>query len=214
MRVAVIGPTNIARVGAAAGIEADVYAQAAAEVGRLLAAAGVGLIVVPDRGVAIAALDAYLAGGGPWLTGLCPSSGVSEPAAAAAVLAHRHRCHEVVDDLSWYEQHHRIGVLADRMICVGLSCGTLAELAWTKWTPGPPVALLRGTMSGVPPEMLAEIPGTELDLAELPAWLGLPETPRDATIPPAAPAAPAASAAPAAPAGPAAPATPEREPRR
>jgi hypothetical protein len=46
------------------------------------------------------------------------------------------------------------------MVCVGLSCGTLAELAWTKWTPGPPVALVRGTMSGVPPEMLAEIPAT------------------------------------------------------
>jgi hypothetical protein len=179
MRVAVIGPTNVARVGGAAGIGPDAYIRAAAAVGRLLAAAGAGLIVVPDRGVAIAAMDAYLAYGGPRLTGLCPSSGVSEPAAAVAVREHRDRCHEVVDDLSWYEQHHRIGVLADRMVCVGLSCGTLAELAWTKWTPGPPVALVRGTMSGVPPEMLAEIPAAVLDLTELAGWLGLPEAPRD-----------------------------------
>jgi hypothetical protein len=188
MRVAVIGPTNIARVGAAAGIGPDTYIQAADAVGELLAAAGAGLIVVPDRGVALAAMDAYLTHSGPHLTGLCPSSGVSEPAAAVAVREHRDRCHEVVDDLSWYEQHHRIGVLADRMVCVGLSCGTLAELAWTKWTPGPPVALVRGTMSGVPPEMLAEIPATVLDLAELADWLGLAAGSQDAAAGPDAPA--------------------------
>ncbi len=179
MRVAVIGPTNIARVGSAAGIGPDAYLGAAAAVGRLLAAAGCGLIVVPDRGVAIAAMEAYLADDGPRLTGLCPSSGVSEAAAAVAVHAHRDRCHQVVDDLSWYEQHHRIGVLADRLVCVGLSCGTLAELAWTKWTPGPPVALIRATMSAVPPEMLAEIPATVLELTDLAGWLGLPQPPAD-----------------------------------
>jgi hypothetical protein len=179
MRVAVIGPTNVARVGGAAGIRPTAYIRTASAVGRLLAAARAGLIVVPDRGVAIAAMDAYLAYGGPRLTGLCPSSGASEPAAAVAVRENRDRCHEVVDDLSWNEQHHRIGVLADRMVCVGLSCGTLAELAWTKWTPGPPVALVRGTMSGVPPEMLAEIPAKVLDLTELAEWLGLPEVLRD-----------------------------------
>jgi hypothetical protein len=181
MRVAVIGPTNVARVGGGAGIGPDAYIRAAAAVGRLLATAGAGLIVVPDRGVAIAAMDAYLAYGGARLTGLCPSSGVSEPAAAVAVREHRDRCHEAVDDLSWYEQHHRIGVLADRMVCVGLSCGTLAELAWTKWTPGPPVALVRGTVSGIPPEMLAEIPAAVLDLTELAGWLGPPEAPRETT---------------------------------
>lgn len=174
MRVAVIGPTSLARVGAAAGIAPDAYTRAAAAVGRLLAQAGAGLIVVPDRGVAIAAMDGYLAHGGRWLTGLCPSSGVSEPAAAVSVRQHRDRCHQVVDDLSWYEQHHRIGVLSDRMICVGLSCGTLAELAWTKWTPGPPVALVKDTMSAVPAEMLAEIPATILDQSDLASWLGLP----------------------------------------
>jgi hypothetical protein len=80
------------------------------------------------------------------------------------------------------------------MVCVGLSCGTLAELAWTKWTPGPPVALVRGTMSRVPPEMLAEIPATVLDLAELPGWLGLPEAGQAGSVGLAGPADPAAPA--------------------
>lgn len=173
MRVAVIGPTNIIRVGGAADLEPRVYTDAAAAVGRLLAVAGAGLIVVPDRGVAVAAMDAYLEHGGLKLTGICPSSGVSEPAAAVAVQARRDRCHEVIDDCSWYEQHYRIGVLSDRMVCVGLSCGTIAELAWTKWTPGPPVALIRGTMSGVPPEIAAEIPAEVIDLPDLANWLGL-----------------------------------------
>jgi hypothetical protein len=174
LRIAVIGPTNLARVGGAAGIPREVYANAASTVGRMLAAAGHALIVVPDRGVAVAALEAYLDNGGPNLIGICPSWGTSEPAAAVAVQAHRSRCHEVVDDCSWYEQHHRIGVMSDRMICVGLSCGTVAELAWTKWTPGPPVALVRSTMSGVPPEIMAEIPAETVDLDDLNAWLASP----------------------------------------
>ena len=187
MRVAVIGPTNVARVGDAAGIGPDTYTRAAAAVGRLLAAARAGLVVVPDRGVALAAMDAYLAHGGPQLTGLCPSSGVSEPAAAAAVREHRERCHEVMDDLSWYEQHHRIGVLADRWYASGSAAdagraGLDQVDAGTAGRAGP------GTMSGVPPEMLAEIPATVLDLAELADWLGVPQAAHDAAADAGAPA--------------------------
>jgi hypothetical protein len=170
LAVAVLGPTHLARVGAAAGIPPAHYEATAASVGRLLAEAGHALIVVPDRGVAMAAMDAYLDAGGPRCVGLCPSSGVSEPAAPLAIASHRARCHEIVDDCSWYEQHHRIGVMSDRMVCIGVSCGTIAELAWTKWTPGPPVALIAGTTSPLPPEILAETPIEVLELDRLAGW--------------------------------------------
>jgi len=171
LRVAVIGPTNIQRVGAAAGIAPHVYIDAAYEVGRQLAAGGHTLIVVPDRGVAVAAMEAYLDEKGRHLVGICPSSGVSEPAAVLGISKWRDRCHEVVADCSWYEQHHRIGVLSDRMVCVGLSCGTVAELAWTKWTPGPSVALVRSTMSGLPPELMAEVSAELVELEDVADWL-------------------------------------------
>jgi predicted Rossmann-fold nucleotide-binding protein len=171
LTVGMIGPTNIAKVSAAAGLDPARYHQAAHDTGALLAAKDHTMVVVPDRGVAVSAMDGYLAGDGPLLVGICPSSGHSEPAADPAISSHRDRCHHIVDDCSWFEQHHRIGLMSHALICVGLSSGTLTELAWTKWTPGPPVAIVAGTFSAIPTELHAEIPLTIVEFARLPDWL-------------------------------------------
>jgi hypothetical protein len=42
------------------------------------------------------------------------------------------------------------------MVGVGLSCGTLAEIAWTKWVRKPDVLVLGTTISQIPPEIAAE----------------------------------------------------------
>jgi hypothetical protein len=42
------------------------------------------------------------------------------------------------------------------MVCVGLSCGTMTEIAWTKWVRKPRVLALRETFSAIPVEILAE----------------------------------------------------------
>ncbi|WP_218014433.1 hypothetical protein [Mycolicibacterium palauense] len=158
-------------MSAAAGLDPARYHRAAHDAGALLATMGHTMVVVPDRGVALAALDGYLSTDGPHVIGICPSSGPSEPAGIPAIATHRTRCHRIVEDCSWFEQHHRIGLLSDAMICVGLSSGTLTELAWTKWTPGPPVAIIAGTFSTIPPELHAEIPLTVVDFRDLPDWL-------------------------------------------
>ncbi|MDX2376560.1 hypothetical protein M4I32_07080 [Microbacterium sp. LRZ72] len=170
--VAVLGPSNIARTAGAAGIDPARLVAAAETVGAALARRGWGMIVVPDRGIAVAAMDGYLTDGGTRLIGLCPASGVCEPAATASIQAQQDRCHHLVDDLTWYEQHHRIGVLADAMVTIGLSCGTIAELAWTKWNPtAPPVAFIAGTASGLPVELAAELRVDETPLEGVDAWL-------------------------------------------
>lgn len=169
--VAVIGPTNAERVGGAAGIALARYQSAAEEIGRMLAEEGFGLVVVPDRGVAVWAMDGYLDAGGAELVGLCPSSGVSEPAGGAAIAAQRQRCHRIVDDLSWYEQHARIGSMTEAMVAVGLSCGTVAELVWTKWTRVPRLAIVADTISGLPPEIAAEIEVDMVSIDEVRGWL-------------------------------------------
>jgi hypothetical protein len=173
----VIGPTSVERVANAAGVDPARVLAAAGSVGSLVAAGSHRLMVVPDRGVAVAALTAYRRAGGPEVVGIVPVSGPSEAAADVSIASHLGECDVVIREYSWFEQHHTIGRLSDVMVCVGLSPGTLAELAWTKWTPGPPTAIIAGTSSPPPPELLAETPTTVLGLSELAAWLAA-ATPR------------------------------------
>ena len=170
--VAVLGPSNIARVAAAAGIAPARLIDAAEQVGDMIARRGWSMIVVPDRGVAVSAMDGYLAAGGTRLIGLTPASGISEPAAMPSIELQRVRCHELRDELTWYEQHHQIGEMSDAMVTIGLSCGTIAELAWTKWNPSPPpVSFVAGTASGLPPEIAAELRVDVIALANIGDWL-------------------------------------------
>ena len=187
LTVAVIGPTSVEHVARAAGIDPDKLVMAAEAVGALLAAAGHRLLIVPDRGVAIAALAAYRLAGGPEVVGIVPVSGPSESVADASIASHLDECDVVIREYTWFEQHHTIGRLADAMVCVGLSPGTLAELAWTKWTPGPATAIIDGTSSPPPPELLAETPTRLLRLADLESWLAgaAPRAPAAASTSPA-----------------------------
>jgi hypothetical protein len=62
----------------------------------------------------------------------------------------------VIDDLTWPEQFPRICQLAEIMLCIGLSCGTMGEIVWTKWVGGPPVVVIEPLISSIPPEIIAE----------------------------------------------------------
>jgi predicted Rossmann-fold nucleotide-binding protein len=156
VRVAVIGPSDIGRVARAAGADPGRIEAAAAEAGRLLAAAGHELVVCPDRGVPVIAARAYRAAGGRRILGLIPASGDSAPGSISRVERHSALCDEADRSLTWYEQHARIVRDSDAMICLGLSCGTACEIAWTKWTKRIPVYVLDGLGSAVPPEIGAE----------------------------------------------------------
>lgn len=155
-RVGVIGPTNLPRIAGASGIPVARYRRCAQAVGRLLARWDLELVVVPDRGVAVLALEAYRAAGGRKVIGLVASGGDSESGATENCLARAHLCDQVVSGLTWHEQHAAICRVSDLMVGVGLSYGTLAEIAWTKWVHGPQVLLLRSTVTGLPAEILAE----------------------------------------------------------
>lgn len=154
--VAVIGPTNLPRIAAATGIPQDRYVAYAGHVGELLAAIGSTLVVVPDRGVAMAALTAYRERGGPWVVGIAPTGGECDPEAQAVGERALRLCDEVLGSVTWYEQHAAICRVSDLMIGIGLSCGTMVEMAWTKWIKKPEVLVLAPTVSVIPPEILAE----------------------------------------------------------
>jgi predicted Rossmann-fold nucleotide-binding protein len=156
MRVGIIGPTDIDVTSKAAGLDPAVCKHTAIAAGEGLARRGYAVALVPDRGVAVLAAQAYRAAGGLHLLGIIPHGGTSAQAATTCCDSHRDLCHETVEDLNWNAQHERICQLADVLVCIGMSCGTIAELAWTKWVGNTPVIAIRPLMSGIPPEVEAE----------------------------------------------------------
>jgi hypothetical protein len=90
------------------------------------------------------------------MIGLIPSGGTGMQKETSECPKHRHLCDVVIDDLTWTEQFPRICQLAEIMLCIGLSCGTIGEIVWTKWVGGPPVVVIEPLISGIPPEIMAE----------------------------------------------------------
>ena len=156
MKVGIIGPSNIDGVSEAAGIDPGRMREQAGEAGRTLASSGHELVIVPDKGVPVIAAKAYRAAGGKKIWGLIPTSGHSAEGASSRVQRNSCLCDETRRDLTWHEQHSRLVEFADVLLCVGMSCGTLCEIAWTKWTKKIPVFILTGQGSRVPPEIEAE----------------------------------------------------------
>ena len=156
MRIGIIGPTNILLTATAAGLDPAACANAARAAGEGLARRGHELLVVPDRGVALLAAEAYRAAGGRRLIGIFPRGGTDIQDALTECDEHRSLCHETIEGLNWTEQHERICQLSEALLCIGLSCGTVAEIAWTKWVGHRPVVVIRPLVSGMPPEIAAE----------------------------------------------------------
>ena len=166
--VALIGPTNLARISLASGLPVSTYEDCASGAGAAVARNNAILAVVPDRGVALVGARAYRAEKGAWLIGLVPDGGPSDSVATSNCRLNAAGCDEVLDGFTWHHQHATLCQLSDVMICVGLSCGTLTEIAWTKWLRGPRVLALRKTFESIPREILAETDVQMIDdLAEL-----------------------------------------------
>ncbi|NEK19007.1 hypothetical protein [Rhizobium leguminosarum] len=155
--VGLIGPTNLAKMSNFSGITEQIYEDHAYHTGKLVADHGATIALVPDRGVALAGLNGYRDAGGEWIIGLVPSGGPSDAVATPNCLDNALICNEVLSDFTWHHQHALICELSDLLVCVGLSCGTIAEIAWTKWVKGPKILALANTMTSVPPEILADV---------------------------------------------------------
>ena len=161
--VGMIGPTNITRVSEAGGIDPALYKHYANEAGRLIAKLDAIIALVPDRGVALHALQGYQAAQGSWSLALAPDGGPSEDVATSNCEQNSTACDETLGGFTWHHQHANICELSDLLVCVGLSCGTMAEIVWTKWVRKPRILAVRSTMSGIPPEIIAE---TEIEFVE------------------------------------------------
>ena len=154
--VGLIGPTNLERISQASGIPEKVYADVAFAAGSAIARSGAAMAIFPDRGVAMSGAMGYRHASGAWMMGLVPQGGPSDAVATPNCLENAGDCDEVRGGFTWHHQHALICELCDALVCVGISCGTIAEIAWTKWVKGPRVYVFRETISAIPPEILAE----------------------------------------------------------
>ena len=166
--IGLIGPTNLQRISQASGIPEERYCDAAYGAGRVIARMGAILTIVPDRGVAVSGMRGYQEARGLWTVGLVPSGGPSDAVATPNCLENSVNCDEVIGGFTWHHQHAFICEFSNLLICIGLSCGTIAEIAWTKWVKGPKVLVMRQTLTAIPKEILAEIDVDFVDtIAEL-----------------------------------------------
>jgi hypothetical protein len=154
--IGLIGPTNLQRISQASKIPECRYRDAAYQAGRAIARTGAMLTIVPDRGVAVAGMRGYREAQGAWTIGLVPAGGPSDSVATKNCLENSVACDEVIDGFTWHHQHAFICEFSSLLICVGLSCGTIAEIAWTKWVRGPKILVMRDTLTAIPKEVLAE----------------------------------------------------------
>ena len=161
--VGLIGPTNLQRISQASGIPEDRYRDAAYGAGRVIARMSAILTIVPDRGVAVSGMRGYREAQGVWTVGLVPTGGPSDAVATPNCLENSAACDEVIGGFTWHHQHAFICEFSNLLICIGLSCGTIAEIAWTKWVRGPKVLAMRNTFTSIPKEITAE---TDIDFVD------------------------------------------------
>lgn len=157
MKIALIGPTNIDLMSSVSGIQKDIYLNSAKILGELIAKYNHEIVLVPDRGVAVEGLKAYKNAKGHNVIAIVPNDkGTEYQQKTLKINDHLKDCHEIVSNITWCEQHSTICELSDIMVCCGISCGTISEIAWTKWVEKPITYVCRDTVTGIPPEMLAE----------------------------------------------------------
>jgi len=152
MRVAVIGPTDIKSTAQVVGITEDEFIRSAQETGKLLAELGHILVIVPDQGVAIIAAETYRKNWGRKVIGIIPKLDRDFPWEHL----HQNLCDETVENLDWYQTLAEIGKISDIIVCLGLSCGSISEIAWTKWFKRR-IIIVRNLISGFPPEIAKDV---------------------------------------------------------
>lgn len=133
MIVGVIGPTDLQKFCVLLEKPAEELLERAAQVGKALAESPVvdELWVNPDGGMIGAVAHAYKDFGGKRLVVLVPRRAIPWP--LAHVRPYTRIADEVRRTATWFTANHEVVTMPHVCVCVGLSSGTLSELAYIKW---------------------------------------------------------------------------------
>ncbi|MDP4007192.1 MAG: hypothetical protein Q8P55_01165 [bacterium] len=131
LKVGIIGPTNMKKLSKLTGKSEDFFLKKAEEIGLVLASKGCEVWVNSDGGMVSAVAHAYKKAGGKKLVMLYPTKG--EPWPNKHAKPHLKHADKLQKLPNWFWTNYQVVSAPDVCICVGLSSGTLSELAYVKW---------------------------------------------------------------------------------
>lgn len=131
MKVSVIGPTDLEKLSNRLGKPVEYLLERAALVGKILAEGGYELLVNGDKGMLDAVAESYRAHGGTRLTVLYPLKPYPWP------LDHTEPYVRYADKIvrppDWFSTNYEVVSEPCVCVCVGMSSGTLSEVAYINW---------------------------------------------------------------------------------
>jgi hypothetical protein len=131
IKVGIIGPTNILKLSRLTNKPKEFFLEKAKFIGKTLAELNAELWINSDQGMLAAIGRSYDKFGGKKCVVLYPDKGVPWPKAHAA--SYLKNADEIRIEQDWFWTNYNVTSKVDICICVGLSAGTLSELAYIKW---------------------------------------------------------------------------------
>lgn len=131
LKVGIIGPTNILKLSKLTGKTKEFLLEKAQFIGKILVETNCELWVNSDKGMLVAIGRAYKRYGGKKCVVLYPEK--AEPWPKEHADPYIKYAHELRKEPNWFWSNYNVTALPDICVCVGLSAGTLSELAYIKW---------------------------------------------------------------------------------
>ena len=131
LKIGIIGPTNLDKLSDLTGKPVDFFLVRAQEIGRIIAESGGELFINADKGMTIKIAQAYKENKGKKLTIFYPEK--AEPWPDEHIQQYKDFADEIKIERDWFWANYGVVSFPDICICVGLSAGTLSELAYIKW---------------------------------------------------------------------------------
>ncbi len=156
-RVGVVGPTSVSLIEEKIGLSPGTLQNAAGEIGAFLAHESLGMVCVPVTGVPLWTLEAYKQANGRNSLALWPRSPEELESSTDTGRGNPNLADQVRDDLTWGDEPFELAKASDCLVAIGLSCGTIVELAVTKWIKQTPVLVVTSLMTQIPVEIACEL---------------------------------------------------------
>ncbi|KPJ73082.1 hypothetical protein AMJ48_02455 [Parcubacteria bacterium DG_74_1] len=131
LKIGLIGPTNIKKISKLTKKPVGFFIKKAKAVGKLLAEFNCEVWANGDKGMVSTVALAYKKNGGRKLTILYPHQ--PSPWPNKHVRFYKKYANKIKKESSWFWANYNVVTQPDLCICVGLSAGTLSELAYIKW---------------------------------------------------------------------------------
>lgn len=155
--VGIVGPTSVELIERQVGLSTGTLERAATEIGAFLAEQSLGMVCVPVKGVPLWALEAYKRAGGMNSFALWPSFSEQPESSKQTSRGNPELADRMRDDLTWGEEPFELAKASDCLVAIGLSCGTMIEVAVTKWIKQKPVFVVTSLITQIPAEFACEL---------------------------------------------------------